>query len=204
MRNSLLLCLLLYHTRLLSKLLYLKGVENMERQYTANKIEIREIEQGYQLEILVNDYRDSKLLNGKNGQFIENVPRETWQKAIEGNNDIQLLVDHSPYVNVAESMKFEVRNDGVYAIATLTEKAKTLYNSIKENGTSGISFGFKAIKDTWNGIKRTINEMHLFEISILMTKQPAYSGGYAEVRNIEVPYNNIEILRRKVSLYKLK
>ncbi|WP_346892649.1 HK97 family phage prohead protease [Clostridium sp. UBA871] len=175
----------------------------MERQYTTNKIEIRELGQGYQLEILVNDYRDSKLLNGKNGQFIENVPQETWIKAIEGNNDIQLLVDHSPYVNVAESIKFEVRKEGVYAITTLTDKAKNLYNSIKENGTSGISFGFTAIKDTWNGIKRTINEMHLFEISILMTKQPAYSGGYAEIRNIEVPYNNLETLKRKLDFYKL-
>lgn len=174
----------------------------MERQYTSEKIEVREIENGYQLEILVNDYRDSKLLTGKNGHFIENIPQETWQKAIEGNNDIQLLIDHSPYVNVAESMKFEIRNDGVYAIATLTEKAKTLYNSIKENGTSGISFGFKAIKDTWNGIKRSINEMHLFEISILMSKQPAYSGGYAETRNIDIPYTSLDIKRRKLILYK--
>ena len=175
----------------------------MEKQYLNSPIEIRELEQGYQLEILVNDYNESKLLNGKNGQFIENVPQETWQRAIEENKDIQLFVDHSPFVNVAETMKFEVRQDGVYAIATLTDKAKNLYNSIKENGANGISFGFRAIKDTWSGIKRTVQEMDLFEISILMTKQPAYNGGYAEIRNIEVPYNKIEILKKRLALYKI-
>lgn len=143
------------------------------------------------------------MLNGKNGKFIENIPKKVWENAINSNPNIELLVDHSPYVSVAETMKLETREDGVYAIATLTDKAKTLYNSIKENGSSGISFGFKAIKDTWNGIKRTIDEMHLFEISILMTKQPAYNGGYAEIRNIEVPYNNIKILEKRLNLYKL-
>lgn len=174
----------------------------MEKYYINNNIELREIENGYQLEILVNDYRDSKLLNGKNGKFIENIPKETWENAINENPNIELLVDHSPYVNIAENIEFQIREDGVYAIATLTNKAKTLYNSIKEYGVNGISFGFKCISDKWNGIKRTINKMDLFEISILMSKQPAYNGGYAEVRNIEIPYNSLDIKKKRLSMYK--
>lgn len=175
----------------------------MEQQYSNSKIELRELEQGYQLEILVNDYRDSKLIYGKNGKFIENIPMEVWQKAITSNSNIELLVDHSPYVNVAENIKLDARKDGVYAIATLTNKAKNLYESIKANGANGISFGFITINDTWNGIRRTITEMDLFEISILMTKQPAYNGGYAEVRNIEVPYNSLLVKKKKLELYKI-
>ena len=125
-------------------------------------------------------------------------------KAIKENRNIELLVDHSPFVNVAEKIEFDIREDGVYAIATLTNKAKNLYESIKSNGANGISFGFRAINETWNGIKRTINQMELFEISILMTKQPAYNGGYAEVRNIEIPYNIVNIRKFKLSLEKLK
>lgn len=176
----------------------------MEIQYSKNKIELRELDKGYQLEILVNDYRDSKMLNGMNGKFIENIPMLVWQKTINSSNNVELLVDHSPYVNVAEKIELEARENGIYAIATLTDKAKNLYNSIKENGTNGISFGFRAINDTWDGIKRTINEMDLFEISILMTKQPAYSGGYAEVRTVQVPYNKTKILKMRLNLYKLE
>ena len=36
-----------------------------------------------------------------------------------------------------------------------------------------------------------------------MTKQPAYNGGYAQCRNIEVPYNDIEIKRKRLALYNL-
>lgn len=176
----------------------------MEHCNSTNKIEIRELNNGYQLEILVNSYQDSRMLQGKNGKFIENIPKETWKNAITKNPNIELLIDHSPYVNVAENIELDVREDGVYAIATLTNKAKNLYESIKSNGVNGISFGFKAINDTWNGFKRTINEMELFEISILMNKQPAYNGGYAEVRNIEIPYNSLRLKRKFISLYKLK
>ena len=152
----------------------------------------------------MNDYRDSKMLTDMNGnKFIENVPQKVWHRAIENNPNIELYVDHSPYVNVAEKLELDAREDGVYAIATLTSKAKNLYNSIKEHGANGISFGFQCINDSWNGIKRTINKMDLFEISILMTKQPAYNGGYAECRNIEVPYNDIEIKRKRLALYNL-
>ena len=174
----------------------------MEKHYSNNKIELRELEQGYQLEILVNDYRDSKMLTGMNGNFIENIPMDVWKKTISSSNNVELLVDHSPYVNVADKIELEAREDGIYAIATLSDKAKNLYDGIKEHGANGISFGFRAINDTWNGIKRTINEMDLFEISILMTKQPAYNGGYAEVRNIEVPYNSIDIKRKRLELLK--
>ncbi|WP_099346808.1 HK97 family phage prohead protease [Clostridium tertium] len=175
----------------------------MEQHYINNKIELRELENGYQLEILVNDYRDSKLLNGKNGKFIENIPKETWENAINESSNIELLIDHSPYVNVAEKIEFKIREDGVYALVTLTNKAKSLYKSIKEHGANGISFGFKCISDKWNGIKRTINKMDLFEISILMSKQPAYNGGYAEVRNIEIPCNSFYIKRKRLELIKL-
>lgn len=174
----------------------------MEKYYINNNIELREIENGYQLEILVNDYRDSKLLNGKNGKFIENIPKETWENAINENSNIELLIDHSPYVNVAEKIEFKIREDGVFAIATLTNKAKNLYESIKQHGSNGISFGFKCISDKWTGIKRTINKMDLSEISILMNKQPAYNGGYAEVRNIEIPYNSLDIKKKRLSMYK--
>ncbi|MGL5067238.1 MAG: HK97 family phage prohead protease [Sarcina sp.] len=171
-----------------------------------NNIEIRELETGYQLEILVNDYTDSKMLNGKNGKFIENIPKPVWEEAINKSNSIQLLIDHCPYVDVADSITLEARDNGVYAVATLTNKAKGLYKSIKETGANGISFGFKSLSDSWNGIKRTINSMELKEVSILMTKNPAYKNTMVECRDIEnrdilIPYSNIDIKRKRLHLY---
>lgn len=179
----------------------------MEKHILENQVEVRELESGYEVEILVNSYNDSKALQGKNGKFIENIPKETWKKAVEENSNIELLVDHSPYVNVAENIKFDVREDGVYAIATLSSKAKNLYESIKEYGAKGVSFGFIAINDSWNGIKRTVNEMQLFEVSILMDKNPAYNGNTVSAReecreNIEVPVDKLKFMRMRLELEK--
>lgn len=37
----------------------------MEKHYSNNKIEIRQLEEGYQIEILVINYKDSKILYDK-------------------------------------------------------------------------------------------------------------------------------------------
>lgn len=178
----------------------------MEKQFNETKIEVRELEDGkLQLEILVNDYRESRMLQGKNGNFIENIKPEAFAKAIEGNYNIELYVDHESHVNLAENMVLEARKDGLYAVVDLIPQARNLYNTIKEKGANGISFGFECLKDIWNGCKRTVEELRLFEISILLSKSPAYWGGYAEARSmVEVPENPLyEIRKRQLELYKL-
>lgn len=177
----------------------------MEKQYSQNKIEVRELENGkLQLEILVNDFRESRMLKGKNGKFIENIKPEAFAKAIEESSNIELYVDHESHVNLADNMILEVREDGLYAIVDLIPQAKSLYNTIKEKGANGISFGFECLKDIWNGCKRTVEELRLFEISILLSKSPAYWGGYAEARSmVEVPNNSLyEIRKKRLELYK--
>lgn len=171
----------------------------MEKQFNETKIEVRELEGGnLQLEILVNDYRESRMLQGKNGKFIENIKPEAFKKAIEENPHIELYVDHENHVNLAESMNLEVREDGLYAVVDLIPQARNLYNTIKKKGSSGTSFGFECLKDIWNGCKRTVEELRLFEISILLSKCPAYWGGYAEVRSmVEVPESYLYGIRKK-------
>lgn len=178
----------------------------MEKQINLTKIEVRELESGkLQLEILVNDYRESRMLQGKNGKFIENINPEAFKKAIEENPNIELYVDHENHVNLAENITLEVRKDGLYAIVDLIPQAQNLYNTIKEKGANGVSFGFECLKDIWNGCKRTVEELRLFEISILLSKSPAYWGGYAEARSmVEVPEDyNYEIRKKQLELYRL-
>lgn len=178
----------------------------MQKQFNPTKIEVRELEGGkLQLEILVNDYMESRMLQGKNGNFIENIKPEAFKNAIEENFNIELYVDHENHVNLAKNMNLEVREDGLYAIVDLIPQARNIYNTIKEKGASGISFGFECLKDIWNGCKRTVEELRLFEISILLSKSPDYWGGYAETRSmVEVPENLLyEIRKRQLELYKL-
>lgn len=71
-----------------------------------------------------------------------------------------------------------------------------------------MSFGFRALKDSFdkvgNFVKRTIEDMEVFEVSILDV-EPAYLGTLAEVRQLEIPLAKdplYEIRKRRLKLMK--
>lgn len=174
----------------------------MEKIY--NKLEIRELESSsLSLVCKVNDYSLSKELRGKNGTFRELVPKETWEKAI--NDNIKFYYNHKPYFELGVSVELRAEDDGVYLYAKLKENEKGLYNAVKDGLITGMSFGFKCLKDKWqdngNFKQRTIEDMELLEVSIL-DKEPAYWGTSAEVRGLHIPID-LSIMKKRLELYKL-
>lgn len=174
----------------------------MEKIY--NKLEIRELESNsLSLVCKVNDYSLSKELRGKNGTFRELVPKETWEKAI--NDNIKFYYNHKPYFELGVSSELRAEDDGVYLYAKLKENEKGLYNAVKDGLITGMSFGFKVLKDRWSNEgtyrQRTIEEMELFEVSIL-DKEPAYWGTSAEVRGLHIPID-LSVMKKRLELYKI-
>lgn len=176
----------------------------MEKIY--NKLEIRELENSsLSLVCKVNDYGLSKELRGINGTFREVVKRETWIRAIENNPNIKFFYNHKPYFELGESAELRAEPQGVFLYATLKESEKGLYNAVKDGLISGMSFGFRALKDSWSnngGFKqRTIEDMKLLEVSILDTT-PAYNNTSAEVRSLYIP-QDISIMKMRLALYEM-
>lgn len=177
----------------------------MEKQF--NDIEFRQFNDD-KLEIVckINNYNLSKELRSKNGTFREQIPRDVWQRAIEKNRDIKFYYNHKPYFELANKIELRAENDGVYLYANLKESEKGLYEAIKNGLIKGMSFGFRSIKDSFDKVgsfvKRTIEDMQLFEVSILDI-EPAYFGTMAEVRQLEIPYNQLDIKKKKLELYKM-
>lgn len=174
----------------------------MEKIY--NKIEIRELKNSsLSLVCKVNDYGLSKELRSKNGTFREVVPRSTWEKAI--NENIKFYYNHKDYFELADKVELRVEEDGVYLYATLKESERGLYEAVKKGEITGMSFGFRALKDKWETVgnfkQRTIEEMNLKEVSILDTI-PAYNNTSAEVRSLYIPFD-ISIMKKRLELYKL-
>lgn len=178
----------------------------MEKQF--NNIEVREFEDN-SLKIIarVNNYGLSKELRDRNGRtFREIVPRDTWEKAI--NPDIKFYYNHKNYFELADSVELRAENDGVYLYATLKDSERGLYQAIKDGLITGMSFGFRAIKDSFNHVgnylQRTIEKMELFEVSIL-DKEPAYYNTMVEARELALPkLFDMELEKRKLELYKMK
>lgn len=175
----------------------------MEKVY--NKLEIRELENSsLSLVCKVNDYSLSKELRGINGAFRELVPRETWEKAI--NENIKFYYNHKPYFELGASAELRAEEDGVYLYATLKENEKGLYDAVKNGEITGMSFGFRCLKDKWDNAgnykQRTILDMELYEVSIL-DKTPAYNNTHVEARSLYIPVD-LDIYRRQLELYKLR
>lgn len=175
----------------------------MEKVY--NKLEIRELENSsLSLVCKVNDYSLSKELRGINGAFRELVPRETWEKAI--NENIKFYYNHKPYFELGASAELRAEEDGVYLYATLKENEKGLYDAVKNGEITGMSFGFRCLKDKWDNAgnykQRTILDMELYEVSIL-DKTPAYNNTHVEARRLYIPVD-LDIYRRQLELYKLR
>lgn len=178
----------------------------MNREIKYNKLELRELENNnFSIVCRVNDYGLSKELRGRNGKFREQIPKEVFQRALESNSDIKFYYNHKPYFELAEKIELRAEEDGVYLYADLKDSEKGLYEAIKDGAIQGMSFGFRALKDTFENVggfmKRTIQDMELFEVSIL-DKEPAYTGTLAEVRELDIPIN-MDLYRKRLELYKL-
>lgn len=171
-----------------------------------NELELRELgHNSLSLVCKVNDYSLSKEIRGLKGTFREVVPKETWKKAISNNPSIKLYYNHKNYFEFRKEIEFKIEEDGVYLFISLKDSEQGLYNAVKNSELTGLSFGFKCLKDkretVGNFRKRTILDIDLFEVSLLDVT-PCYNNTSIEIRNLNIPIN-WDIYRKHLELFKL-
>lgn len=177
----------------------------MEKKFM-QEIEFRALED-LRVRARVNDFGISEELTGKGVKFREQIPKEVWTRALEKMENLKVHFNHRTEIDIAQEVRMEVLEDGVYADIKLHENARELYNSIKQGKTTGMSFGFRALKDRFeqmgNYLQRTIEDMNLFEISILDVT-PAYRNTMVEARQIEIPFeHDLDIKKKQLELLKM-
>lgn len=158
------------------------------------KIEIREdkvILDGY-----VNAVeRFSKPLTNKQGKkFIERIMPSVFQRAIEKNDAIKVLLNHNYDMELANTKDgtAELYEDNIGLRAKIEVRDANVIKKAKQKKLRGWSFGFicnkQDEKTNENGIiERTVRDIDLFEVSIIDdTKIPAYIGTSIEMRDGEV------------------
>lgn len=157
------------------------------------KIQVREDK------VIIDGYvnaveRFSKTLTSKTGKFIERIMPTVFQRAIEKNDSVKVLLNHNYDVELANtkdgSAKLYEDNIGLRAIVEVTNP--DVIEKAKNNKLRGWSFGFvnnkadEVVND--NGIvERTVRDIDLIEVSILDDRKiPAYIGTSIEMRDGEV------------------
>lgn len=139
--------------------------------------------------------RFSKPLTGKNGKkFIEKIMPNVFQRAIDKNDDIKVLLNHNHDRELASTgngtAELYEDNIGLRAIVEISDEE--VIEKAKKNKLRGWSFGFICNKQeeatNENGInERTVKDIDLFEVSIIDDKKiPAYIGTSIEMRDGDV------------------
>lgn len=139
--------------------------------------------------------RFSKPLRKKDGtRFIEKIMPSVFQRALDKNNAVKVLVNHNYDREVANTKDGTATlyedNIGLRAIVEI-EDADTIEKA-KEKKLRGWSFGFICIKkdeitNEEGIIERIVREIELKEVSIIDDKKiPAYIGTSIEMRDGDI------------------
>lgn len=142
----------------------------------------------------VNRTEHQSELLGSGQKFKEVIKRGAWQKAIDSAKEIHFLAEHDKSKILAStrngSLSLREDDQGLYMEATIspTSWGKDYHQLIKDGILQNMSFGFRAIKDAWRNVgshfERTVNELSLFEVSVV--RDPAYASSSISARGIDL------------------
>jgi HK97 family phage major capsid protein/HK97 family phage prohead protease len=133
---------------------------------------------------------------GNTTKFVERIAPGAFARALQNaTNDIDFLAEHNDQLILAStrnnSLQLKEDDTGLYMEATIapTSWGKDYYQLISDGILRNMSFGFVALKDSWDvrddGVyERTIEELQLIEVSVV--KNPAYSQSTIAARGIDV------------------
>lgn len=137
--------------------------------------------------------RKSRPLMSRMGRFIERICKGAFKKSIERNDDVRLLLNHDPNIDLGGTrdgnLELTEDNIGLHARATISDK--DVVQKAKNGDLVGWSFGFLdrdvEQKRDEDGIPlRDVKDLDLKEVSLLdRTKTPAYDGTLVSIRSEE-------------------
>lgn len=122
------------------------------------------------------------------GEFRERIAKGAFTRTLGENRDILALSDHDPakVLGRTKSGTLEL-TETVHGLQFRLQLPDTtigrdLQTLAQRGDLGGVSFGFRAIRDSWQGELRTLHEVELHEISIVQS-WPAYPDTTVALRS---------------------
>lgn len=122
------------------------------------------------------------------GEFRERIAKGAFTRTLSESRDILALSDHDPAKVLGRTksgtLQLEETVHGLQFRLQLPDT--TIGNDLRElahrGDLGGVSFGFHAVKDSWDGELRTLHDVDLHEISIVQSF-PAYADTTVALRS---------------------
>lgn len=132
--------------------------------------------------------RESRVIQGPDGPFVEVVAPNTFAKTLEKRAAVQLQLDHEKPLGGTDKGNLQLHEDNIGLYARAETSDEDVISAAKKKQLRGWSFSFKPIKQRLetraDGMpKRILTEIDMLEVSIIDTKKiPVYTATSIEMR----------------------
>lgn len=150
--------------------------------------------------------RKSKPLWSRIGQFVERIRKGAFKRAIERNDNIRIMLNHTKDLGGTKEGNLELKEDNIGLFARTTITDKEVIEKARNDELVGWSFGFYDREvdqrtDEDGFPLRNVIDLDLEEVSILdNTTTPAYDGTLVAVRSDESSLFYSESFRDEIHL----
>lgn len=133
------------------------------------------------------------------GDFRERIARGAFTRSLGEGRDVLALADHdaSKVLARTRSGTLVLRESERGLEYSLTLPDTTVGNDLRalaaRGDLGGVSFGFRCIRDSWEGATRTLHDVQLDEISVV-SAWPAYPDTTVALRSRQ-PASQVTVLR---------
>jgi HK97 family phage prohead protease len=135
------------------------------------------------------------------GGFVEYIKPGAFARSLASRNKIMLLWNHDTSMPLASTRNgsLTLREDkrGLFVEATLpdTTLGRDIAAQVRSGLTDSMSFGFQVKRDSWNatGDQRTLEDVALFEVSLVTSEAYSATAGTVSVRNYVATADKTEI-----------
>jgi HK97 family phage major capsid protein/HK97 family phage prohead protease len=167
----------------------------MQMELRSNKVELSSNGNDLIVSGYVNKPGELSELLGGSKKFRERILPGAFKAAIENRSkEIEFLAEHNIKKILSStsngSLELREEDEGLYMAAKITPTTygRDYYELIKSGLISSMSFGFRALKDSWQHVEgiaiRTVEQLELFEVSAV--KEPAYTQSTIAARGIDL------------------
>lgn len=193
-------------TKILDKRSRINNVnkEKESRSFGLANVELREDNDGqvtYNFSGYASVFNKPYGVRDSKGAYTETIKPGAFKKTLQEQDDVRFLVNHDGIPLARSSsgtLKLEEDDYGLYVEASLDPNNPTVAevaSAMKRGDLNEMSFAFAAVRDDFDGEKRDVQEVRLFDVSVVT--YPANSWAGATLRGLDISEYQKELVEAR-------
>lgn len=178
--------------------------ETENRSFNLANVEIREKNDGeftYSFSGYASVFDKSYGVRDSKGTYTETIKPGAFKKTLKEQDDVRFLINHDGIPLARSSsgtLKLEEDDYGLFVEAELdpnNPKVAEVASAMKRGDLNEMSFAFAAVRDDFDGEKRDVQEVRLFDVSVVTYPANSYAG--ATLRGLDISENLKELVEAR-------